>query len=200
MSVAPTPHAPEDTHPLYAEVIAAIKADPEAIIRERRIEQIMSFKLMLPDLIWAAKRNRAHHYEQYETAKAEVDKRRALVELAIKEEVDPATGKPANRNKEKRDVAIDDALNRDPTWQRFDAMRRRMYAQSKQLEHEITRLEDYDRSMTEIMAMMTALIEHETRWGREVKPFSIGRTSTRATRRARAATDATIDTLTVAGS
>lgn len=194
------PHTPEDTHPLYQEVIDAIKADPQAIIRERRIEQLMSFKLMLPDLIWAAKRNRRNHYELYETAKEQVDKRRGEIELEVKEKTDPAaSNKPLFRNKEKRDVEVTKILESDPTFKRYDAQRRRMYAQAKQLEDEIDNLERYDHSMIEILAMITALIEFETRFGGTFNELSVkSRSSSRARQRAKTSAGVTPDSLTTA--
>jgi hypothetical protein len=191
--------APPDTT-IYDEILAAIRKDPEAVIREKRLDQIMAIKLQIPDIILANQKNRRYHYELYETAKGEIDKRRAEITLAVKDEVDPISGKPAFRNKEHRDVEIMQRLEQDAVFRRWESKRRQMYAGAKQLEDEIAYYERLDQSFIEILAMMTAQIEFETRFSISYQDQAAKvRTAARAKARSKNIAQPSPDALTAAG-
>lgn len=165
-------HPKEPTPELYEELLKEIRKDPSAILRERRLDQLVSLKLVIPDIIRAHKKNRRYHYEMYETAKAEIDKAKAEITLAIKTERDPITNKFAFANREAREVEIIDRVAANPSASRWEAKRRQMYAQAKGLEDEIDYFSRIDQSLVEILALMTSQIEYETRYERSYTDVS----------------------------
>jgi len=171
---------------LYDELLLEIRKDPSAVLRERRLDQLVSLKLLIPDIIRAHKKNRRYHYEMYETAKMEIDKAKAEITLAIKTERDPITNKLVFANREAREVEVLDRVASDAAASRWESKRRQMYAQAKGLEDEIDYYERIDQSLVEILAMMTAQIEFETRFERSYtdvskRTRSLQRTSRRVT-------------------
>jgi hypothetical protein len=159
------PHAIDTSLDLFGQIVDEIQADPIAFVQADRLDKIKALKLTMPNIILAHKVNRRYHYEKYESAKADVDLRRAEVELAVKDDKDPVTNKPLFRNREGREVEILRRLQADGVYRKAEAMRRAMYAQAKSLEDEIVYYEQIDQSLIEICAMMTAEIEFASRTG-----------------------------------
>ena len=166
----------------YDDAIAAIKADPEGIIRERRIDQIAALKLMIPEQIRAHRKLRRKSTEQFEAAQKESESRKIDIALAVKSEVDSITGKAKYHNKELRESEILSRTNGDAEYQSWWRYRNNMYADMKGIDDEIDYLVRIDLSLVEILAMMTASIEYETSFKRSVTKN--GRTGNRASNRA----------------
>ncbi len=173
----------EGHFPVYEAALQAITQNPEEVIRQRRTEQIMSLKLMFPEEIRARRRMRRTEYEKFETCMHDIESIKKSIELAVKTERD-AGGKLLFPNKETRAVEVQTRLESDPTYNQRERMRRTMYSQVKYFDEEIDYLERMDQSLIEIMAMLTATIEYESKTGKGVE--NVSRSNRRASTRAKA--------------
>jgi hypothetical protein len=170
---------------IYDEVLGAIKADPEAFIREKRLTQIAALKLQIPETIRALRRVRRHHWDGFDQALKEQKKREIEIMFHVKHEKDPITNKPKYHNKEARESEIAARLQSDAAWTRWENQRAAMYASVCKLDEDIQYNTLMDQSLLEVLAMMTALVEFSSRYNREYEHVrKSSRTSKRAAERA----------------
>jgi hypothetical protein len=189
----------DDHFPVYTAALEEITKNPEEVIRQRKTEQIMSLKLVLPEEIRARRRMRQIEYEKFETCMRDIDTVKSVIALAVKTEKE-ASGKLSYPNKETREVEIQSRLTSDPIYNQRERMRRSMYAQIKSHDAELDYLERMDQTLIECMAMLTAMIEYETATGRGVSDGRSGkRTQSRAGSRAKLAAGSKSEAITVAG-
>jgi hypothetical protein len=177
---------------LFDEVLAAVKADPEAIIRERRTEQVLALKLLIPEKILARKKLMRHKFAQFEAAQAQCDKRKTDLAYLIKSEVDDVTNKPRYHNRESRESELQARLADDSSYTSWHRVRNSMYSDFKSLEDEVDYYERIDLGLVEACAMLTAQVEFYTRFDRSYNddhPTTKARSARRASERARVAAE-----------
>jgi hypothetical protein len=170
---------------LYDEVLKQIHQDPETFLRENRLYQIAALKLQIPETLRAQKRLRRHHWNSFEEAVKEQKKREIEIALAVKSERDAISQKLKFHNRESREAELQDRLQKDAAWNRWEGQRASMYASVKKFDEDIDYYERMDQSLLEILAMFTSMIEFETRYERRYQSDarstrSQGRTKQRA--------------------
>jgi hypothetical protein len=143
----------------YDDVLEAIKTNPESVIAEKRLDQIASLKLYIPEQIKAHRKLRRHKYEQFEAALKETETRKAEIALEIKTARDP-NNKILYANKEARESELFIRLAKDPEYNRWNKLRAVYYSDAKSAEEECDYLERIDISLLEIIAMFSAQIDN----------------------------------------